>query len=141
MLKNIKNILCCVLAAVVCAGCISIRAEKSSVAVRQECKKPAQMLRHVVLFRFKEGATPEQIKEVEDAFSSLPGKIDAIKCLEWGANVSIDERCDGFTHCFVLSFLSEADRDAYLIHPDHQKLREAFSPIVDKVLVLDYWPR
>jgi hypothetical protein len=97
------------------------------------------MLRHVVLFKFKEGATPEQIKEVENAIASLPGKIDAIKSLEWGTNVSKEDRAEGFTHCFLLTFRSEADRDAYLIHPDHKALGQVFGSSLDKVLVIDYW--
>ena len=75
---------------------------------KPECKVSAKMLRHVVLFRFKEGTSPEQIKEVENAFASLPGKIDIIKRFEWGTNVSAENRSEGFTHCFVLSFLNEA---------------------------------
>jgi hypothetical protein len=141
----LKNILCCVLAAVVCTGCINIHAEKSSVAVKPECKKAASvtapMLQHVVLFRFKEGTTPEQIKEVENAFASLPGKIDAIKCFERGTNVSTENRSDGFTHCFVLSFLNEHDRDAYLIHPDHKAFGKTLGGSLDKVLVVDYWSK
>ena len=135
----LKNLLCCVLVAVMCTGCISIHAEKNSVAVKPECEKSAQMLRHVLLFRFKEGTSPEQIKEVENAFASLPDKIDAIKCFEWGTNVSVENRSEGFTHCFVVSFLNEHDRDAYLIHPDHKEFGKSLGGCLDKVLVVDYW--
>jgi hypothetical protein len=140
----VKHILCCVLVAVVCTGCISIHAEKNSVAVKPECKKTgtatSPMLRHVLLFRFKEGTSPEQIKEVENTFASLPGKIDAIKCFEWGTNVSIENRSDGFTHCFVVSFLNEAGLDAYLAHPDLKGFRKTLG-CLDKVLVVDYWAK
>ena len=37
-----------------------------------------KMLRHVVLFKFKDSATPAQVKEVEDAFRALPKKIKEI---------------------------------------------------------------
>jgi hypothetical protein len=138
----LKHLLCCALAAVVCTGCININAEKSSVAVKQKCKKAASvtapMLRHVLLFKFKEGTSPEKIKEVENAFSSLPGKIDAIKCFEWGTNVSVENRSEGFTHCFVVSFLNEAGLDAYLAHPDLKEFRKTLG-CLDKVLVVDYW--
>jgi len=141
----LKNLLCCVLVAVVCAGCVNINAEKTSVAVKPECKKTAAtttpLLRHVVLFKFKEGTTPEKIKEVEKAFASLPGKIDAIKCFEWGTNVSVENRSEGFTHCFVVSFLNEAGRDAYLNHPDHKEFGKTLGGSLDKVLVVDYWAK
>ena len=35
-------------------------------------------LRHVVAFKFKDTATQQQIKEVEDAFRALKGKIPEI---------------------------------------------------------------
>jgi hypothetical protein len=43
-----------------------------------------KMLRHVVLFKFKDSATPVQIQEVENAFKALPSKIKEIKGFEWG---------------------------------------------------------
>jgi hypothetical protein len=141
----LKNILCCILAAVVCTGCINIHAEKSSVAVKPEYKRaaslPAPMLRHVVLFRFKEGTSPEKIREVETSFKALADKIDVIDDFEWGTNVSVEDRSDGFTHCFILSFLNEADRDAYIVAPEHQALKQTSGPALDKVLVIDYWAK
>jgi quinol monooxygenase YgiN len=125
----------------VCTGCVSIHAEKNSVAVRPECKKSAQMLRHVVLFKFKDSTTPEQIKEVEAAFASLPDKIDAIKCFEWGTNVSVENRSEGFTHCFVVTFANEAGLDAYLNHPDLKEFRKTLGGPLEKALVVDYWTK
>jgi hypothetical protein len=136
----LKNLLCCVVMAVVCTGCISVHEEKHCAMSKAECQKMCpKMLKHVVLFKFKEGTTPEKIKEVEQAFASLPGKIDVIKCFEWGTNVSVENRSEGFTHCFVVSFLNEADRDAYLIHPAHKEFGQSLGGCLDKVLVVDYW--
>ena len=141
----LRNVLCWIVVAVVCTGCVSIHAEKCGVTAKSECqkicKKDSPMLRHVVLFRFKEGTAPEKIKEVENAFASLPGKIDVIKGFEWGTNVSVENRSDGFTHCFVVSFLNEAGRDAYLIHPDHKEFGKTLGGSLDKVLVVDYWAK
>jgi len=97
------------------------------------------MLRHVVLFKFKDGTSPEKIKEVEEAFASLPGKIKEIKKFEWGTNVSIENRSEGFTHCFVVSFANEEDRKIYLDHPDHKAFGNVLGGSLDKVLVVDYW--
>jgi hypothetical protein len=96
-------------------------------------------LRHVVMFKFKDGASAADIKTVEDAFRALPGKIKEIKSLEWGTNNSPENLAQGFTHCFFLSFNSEADRAIYLPHPDHKAFGKALGPVLDKVLVLDYW--
>lgn len=98
-----------------------------------------KQLRHVVLFRFKADTTPEQIKTVEDAFRALPDKIDAIQSFEWGTDVSVEGKTQGFTHCFFITFASEADRDAYLPHPAHREFGSILRPYLEDVLVLDYW--
>jgi hypothetical protein len=96
-------------------------------------------LRHVVLFKFKDTATPGQVKEVEDAFRALPSKISVIKGFEWGTNVSPENLNQGFTHCFFLTFSSAADRDAYLVHPAHKEFGKLLGPYLDKVTVVDFW--
>ena len=98
-----------------------------------------KLLRHVVLFSFKEGSTPAQIKTVTDAFELLPQKISLIKAFEWGTNNSPENLNQGFTHCFFVSFASEKDRDDYLPHAAHKAFVEVLKPVLDKVLVVDYW--
>ncbi len=98
-----------------------------------------KLLRHVVLFKFKDGSSVSQIKSVENAFRSLPAKIKEIKSLEWGTNNSPENINQGFTHCFFVSFKSEKDREAYLPHPAHKAFGEVLKPYLDKVLVIDYW--
>ena len=137
----LRNMLCLAIMAVVCGGCC---AGKCGVASKVECQKACakecpKMLKHVVLFKFKEGTTPEKIKEVENAFASLPGKIDVIKGFEAGTDVSTENRSEGFTHCFVVSFSSAADRDTYLNHPAHKEFGKSLGGCLDKVLVVDYW--
>ncbi len=135
----VRNLLCWALLAIVCAGCACPRGQKCCPLVKSGCPKETRLLRHVILFKFKEGTTPEQIKEVEDAFASLPDKISEIKCFEGGVNVSPDKRNEGFTHCFVLTFDSAADRDAYLANPEFKKFGKLLWVYLDKVLVVDYW--
>ena len=98
-----------------------------------------KLLRHVVLFQFKEGTVPGILKEIENAFRALPGKIDAIHDFEWGCDVSVEGKTRGFTHCFLVTFRSEADRDVYLPHPAHEEFRAIMRPHLEKGLVLDYW--
>ncbi|MEM6800380.1 MAG: Dabb family protein [Bacteroidota bacterium] len=105
----------------------------------QVSEAAAKQLRHVVLFKFKEGSSEEDIKKVEEAFSALPSKIPQIKGYEWGTNNSPEGLDKGFTHCFFLSFESEEDRAIYLPHPDHKAFGEVLGPHLDDVLVLDYW--
>lgn len=101
----------------------------------------SQRLRHVVLFQFKSTSSPEQVQEVIDAFAALPKKIDAIADFEWGTDVSVENKADGFTHGFVVTFKSKEGRDSYLPHAEHKKFVELAGPRIEKVLVFDYWAK
>ncbi|MBN2310595.1 MAG: Dabb family protein [Candidatus Hydrogenedentes bacterium] len=119
------------------SGCISLNIKENEVAVSDS--DPAQVLRHVVLFRFKDGVSSEQIREIENAFCALATKVDTVYDFEWGTDVSTEGKADGFTHCFVVSFQSEAGRAAYLPHPAHTEFVGLIGPHLDRVLVVDYW--
>lgn len=98
----------------------------------------AGVLRHVVLFKFKDDAKPEEIRKVETEFRALKDRIPSVRSLEWGTDVSPEKLSQGFTHCFFVTFANEKDRDAYLPHPAHQDFVKVLKPILDKVLVVDY---
>lgn len=97
------------------------------------------MLRHVVLFAFTQSAGPEAVAELCERFARLPQEIDVIGGFEWGTNVSPEQINQGYTHCFVVTFAGDGDRDAYLIHPAHQAFVAAANPILASALVVDYW--
>ncbi len=99
------------------------------------------LLRHVVLIKFKEGSTAEQIKAVEEKFTGLSDKIKEVKDFEWGTNVSPENLAQGFTHCFFVTFINEKDRDIYLPHPDHKEFVNVLVPVMDQVLVVDYFSK
>ncbi|QXP57672.1 Dabb family protein [Cellulophaga sp. HaHa_2_95] len=98
-----------------------------------------KLLRHVVLFKFKEETSNEDILKIEAAFKELPKKIKEIFGYEWGLNNSPENLNKGFTHCFFLTFKSEADREKYLPHPDHKAFGALLTPHLEDVLVVDYW--
>ncbi len=99
---------------------------------------PSKQLRHVVLFRFKDSTTDDQVAEIVNAFAALPSKIDSIIDFEHGTDISTENRAQGFTHCFVVTFADAAGRDAYLPHAAHQDFTTLIDGKVDKVLVFDY---
>jgi len=112
---------------------------QSKPAPKSDKNQSDKVLRHVVLFKFKDSATPAQIKEVENAFAALPSKINTVTSFEWGTNVSPENLAQGYTHCYLLSFKNAADRDAYLPHPAHKAFGQLLGPYLDKVLVVDYF--
>lgn len=101
----------------------------------------ASLLRHVVLFSFKDEASPEAVDQVVSDFGKLPGQITGIVSYEWGTNVSPEGLNDGFTHCFTLTFASNEDRDGYLVHPAHEAFVKTLGTSLARSLVLDYWTR
>ena len=104
-----------------------------------EQKAPMELLRHVVLFKFNEEATPEVVTDIEEFFASLAEKIPAIHSFEWGINNSPEGLSKGLTHCFLVTFASEEGRQVYLPHPDHQAFVKFIGPYVEDVTVVDYW--
>lgn len=102
-------------------------------------KASKEIVNHVVAFKFKDTASAEQIREVEDAFAALPGKIREIKSFRSGTNISPEKLDKGFTHGFLLTFKSEKDRDAYLVHPDHKAFGALVGPVLADVFVIDFW--
>jgi hypothetical protein len=129
------RIVAMLVAAVLLTGALSVMSADTA--------KPAdgQVLRHVVLFKFKDGTTPQQVAEVVDAFKALKSKIDVIQDFEYGTDVSVENKAQGFTHCFFVTFKDAQARDAYLPHPDHKAFGALVGPRLDKVLVVDYWTK
>ncbi len=103
-----------------------------------EAKPNLGKLRHIVLFKFKDGAAAQDIKKIEDSFRTLPTKVPQIIDFEWGTDVSVENLSQGFTHCFVVTFQDADGRAVYLPHPAHQEFVELMRPHLDKVLVIDY---
>jgi hypothetical protein len=99
----------------------------------------SRVLRHVVLFAFNETVTTTQLQAIEQAFVDLPLQIAEIKDFEWGTDVSVEHLADGYTHCFVVTFASLADRDTYLVHPAHRSFVASIERHLTKALVIDYW--
>lgn len=113
----------------------------STMKAQTPTTSAGKMLRHVVLFKFKDDATAADVKKVETAFKKLPSQIKEIKGFEWGTNNSPENLNQGFTHSFLLSFNSEEDRAVYLPHPAHKAFGAVLTPYLDKVLVIDYWTK
>jgi hypothetical protein len=98
-----------------------------------------KVLRHIVMYKFKDDATPAQVQEVIDAFAELPKKVQTIISFEHGTNVSKEGKSDGLTHVFVVTFKNDADLAAYLVHPAHDAYVKVVRDRREKVVVFDYW--
>ena len=96
------------------------------------------MLRHVVLFKFKEGSSQESISTIITTFLNLKYKNIGVIAIEWGKNISPENLHQGFTHCFTLTFPSLDVLSTYQEHPEHLKFQTILKPHMEKVFVVDY---
>lgn len=101
----------------------------------------AEKLQHVVSFKFKSTASSDDLKKIETAFRALKEKIPQVTKLEWGTNVSKENLDNGFTHCFILTFKSEKDRDTYIAHPEHKAFVKLVGPVLEEAFVIDFWAK
>ena len=134
-----KNTFLLLLGFLLLSGCVNKTTQaKNNISSNNNMN---ETLRHIVLFKFKATSEAVDIQKIENAFIALPTKIKEIKDFEWGLNNSPEGLDKGFTHCFLVTFESEADRATYLPHPDHLAFVALLDGLVEDVLVLDYWSK
>jgi hypothetical protein len=121
------------------AGLLVCLVALAASAQEAKVKNPyVGMVRHVVLFKYKDGTSQETVQKIEDAFRALGKKIPFIVGFECGTNSSPEGLSRGLTACFLVTFKNEADRDKYLPHPAHKEFVTVLKPHLDEVLVVDY---
>jgi len=95
------------------------------------------MLRHVAVFRWKEGTTPDQIAEVAERLNALPATIPEIRAFAVGPDVgSADGHWD---FAVVADFDDVAGYRVYATHPDHLAvITESIVPVRGERAFLQY---
>jgi hypothetical protein len=78
------------------------------------------MIRHIVLVRFAATTSDADKIAVLAELAGLQAHLPGMRAFAAGPNRSPEGLARGFTHAFTIDFASEADRDAYLVHPAHQ---------------------
>jgi hypothetical protein len=92
---------------------------------------------HIVLFKWKETATPEAIAQVEAELRAMQGQIEGVLDISCGTDFS--GRSQGFATGLVVHFTDRAALEAYGPHPVHQRVVQTFiNPIRADVLAFDY---
>lgn len=84
------------------------------------------MIRHIVMWNVR-GSTPEEKREsialVREKFHGLRGQVPGLRHLEIGTDTSrIDYACDVVLYS---EFDSQEALDAYALHPEHLRARDA----------------
>jgi hypothetical protein len=100
------------------------------------------MIHHLVLFRFRGDLPPEAVPAMFAELWTLPERIDGITDLRGGPDCSREGLSKGFTHGFCMTFRDAAARDAYLPHPEHQRVVDLLLPMLegglDGVITFDF---
>lgn len=98
------------------------------------------MLKHIVLFKLKqnaEGATREQnARKLKADLEALVGKIPQLRKMEVGINCIPGEAA--YDLAIYSEFANEADLNAYMKHPEHQKVVEFVGKVRESRAAVDY---
>jgi hypothetical protein len=79
------------------------------------------VIRHIVLFRWIDGATPEQVAAVHTGLAGLPAQVPSIRSYAHGPDLRLS---DGpWDYAVVADFDDAEGRQAYLDHPAHDDVR------------------
>jgi len=93
---------------------------------------------HLVLLKFRPDTTAGAIAELFRALADLRTSIPGIEHFCGGPYSSPEGLNQGFTHGFVMTFASPAARNAYLTHPEHDRVKVRFLPGVESVIAFDF---
>lgn len=96
------------------------------------------VIQHMVLLKFKPETTEEKIADLFSQLSELKELIPGIRSFAGGPYSSDEGLNKGFTHGFSMEFDSANARDAYLPHPEHERVKSAIMPCIDDVIAFDF---
>jgi hypothetical protein len=95
-------------------------------------------VKHIALIKFKTETTEQQIDELFEQILDLSENVEGIEDYVAGPNCSPEGLAQGMTHGLVMTFSDVAARDAYVPHPEHERVKNLILPLAESVLVFDF---
>jgi heme-degrading monooxygenase HmoA len=95
----------------------------------------AAMVRHIVLWRLKDG-TQARFEEIRAALEAQLGRIPGLLRVEVGRNFTAGRRAVDFALC--CDFESRSAFEAYHRHSAHQETRAVVDPLIEEHWIVDY---
>ena len=95
-------------------------------------------VQHMVLLKFKTGVPQKTIDTIFSELEELQDLIPGITYFAGGPYSSHENRNEGYTHGFLMTFDSVAARDTYLPHPEHVRVKDTIIPNIDGVIAFDF---
>ena len=78
--------------------------------------------RHIALFRWQPGTTPEQIDPIAPALDALAATLNGVESYVCGPGLGLTPTSYDFA--VVSAFTDKASWEAYIDHPEHVRVRD-----------------
>ncbi|MFZ5815462.1 MAG: Dabb family protein [Bacillota bacterium] len=95
------------------------------------------MVEHIVCFKLKPEATPEQEARLIEMLKALKQTVPGIVDLSAGRTFT-PERGHGYTVGLVVRFRDKEGPAAYGPHPNHLPVKEYVAQVCESTLAIDY---
>ena len=98
------------------------------------------MIRHIVMWKFKEFAQGRTKKEnlelVKGMLEELPSKIDFIRSME--VNFNVNDKAGMFDAVLISEFDTLEDVKRYRVHPEHMAISDYVARVKEDRASVDY---
>ena len=78
------------------------------------------MIRHCVFARFRPEITAEEKAGIYAGLRALVGRIDGLLAADFGPNISLEGKSQGFEDGFIMDLADRAALERYLVDPEHK---------------------
>jgi hypothetical protein len=95
-------------------------------------------VQHMVVVRFKPEVNDQSIAALIEYLRRFWNGIAGIVYSAAGSYSSPEGLNQGYTHGFLVTFDSPTARDAYLRHPEHEKIVARVLPMLDQIMAFDF---
>ena len=96
------------------------------------------MIKHIVLYKFKDTIIKEVFEEILINFNECKNKLNGITSLQFGKNVSLKKHLNhGFNYGLFMEFENEDVIKSYNNLDTHKKAQETMAQYQEDVLVFD----
>jgi len=94
------------------------------------------MVRHIVMFDFKDENKKENIERAKEMLENLTNSVPSLRKIEVGVNFSSEDRAMDLS--IITLFDDQAGLEEYAIHPKHLKVVEFIKMVTSSSKVSDY---
>ena len=95
-------------------------------------------VKHLGLLQFKKEISENRIETCFLELESLAGAIPGLLDITHGPYIGTEGLNENFSHGFIMTFADAASLEAYLPHPEHERVKGIVLPCIEKSLVFDF---